>query len=91
MNRYKYIIFFNLFISNKNSQQNGYDFSVYTTESCPKNQTDISKRSFALNCNGNKNYLCVPNQNFTKLLEICYIESITDTLQGETKRFKHKL
>lgn len=91
MNRYKYIIFFNLFISNKNSQQNGYDFSVYTTESCPKNQTDISKRSFALNCNGNKNYLCVPNQNFTKLMEICYIESITDTLQGETKRFKHKL
>lgn len=50
----------------------GYEFPVYTTESCPRNLTKWNERSSFLNCTRGNAYMCVPNENFTELLEFCY-------------------
>lgn len=51
----------------------GYDFPVYTTEFCPRNQSEWSERSSSINCSKSNGYLCLPNENITELLEFCYI------------------
>nr|XP_022308640.1 uncharacterized protein LOC111114568 isoform X2 [Crassostrea virginica] len=51
---------------------NGYKFPVYTTEYCPKNETEWEKRSSAFNCKVNSSYACFPNDEITELLEFCY-------------------
>nr|XP_034309854.1 ankyrin repeat and protein kinase domain-containing protein 1 isoform X2 [Crassostrea gigas] len=51
----------------------GYEFPVYTTKFCPKNQTEWNERSSAISCNESNGYLCLPNENITELLEFCYI------------------
>lgn len=51
----------------------GSTFPVYTTNSCPKNKIEWLKRSIALNCNETNGYMCIPNEKFTQLLELCYI------------------
>lgn len=48
---------------------NGYQFPVYSTESCPKNKIEWLQRSSVLNCTGWKGYMCMPEEN---LLEFCY-------------------
>lgn len=53
----------------------GYDFRVYTAEFCPKNQTEWNERSSAINCTESNGYMCLPNENITKLLEFCYTYS----------------
>ncbi|XP_052692497.1 uncharacterized protein LOC128170765 [Crassostrea angulata] len=50
----------------------GYKFPVYSTELCPRNQTEWNERSVALNCTDKNGYLCLPNENITELLEFCY-------------------
>lgn len=50
----------------------GYDFPVYTTEFCPKNQTEWNERSSAINCTESNGYMCLPSENITMLLEFCY-------------------
>lgn len=50
----------------------GFAYPVYTTEVCPKNLTEWQERSSAFNCNKTNAYMCVPNENFTELLEFCY-------------------
>lgn len=52
----------------------GYDFRVYTTEFCPKNQTEWNERSSAINCTESNGYMCVTNDNITELLEFCYFD-----------------
>lgn len=52
----------------------GYKFPVYSTEFCPRNETEWKKRSTELNCTEKNGYTCLPNQNFTQLLEFCYTE-----------------
>lgn len=52
----------------------GYKFPVYTTESCPRNQTEWSERSSAINCTQSHGYLCLPSENLTELLEFCYFD-----------------
>lgn len=54
-------------------QLNGYEFPVYSTEVCPRNQTEWNARSSAINCTENNGYMCIPNRELTKLLEFCYI------------------
>ncbi|XP_062608120.1 uncharacterized protein LOC134269962 [Saccostrea cucullata] len=49
-----------------------YSFPVYTTVSCPRNQSDWRSRSSAINCTENNGYMCIPNENITQLLEFCY-------------------
>lgn len=52
----------------------GYKFQVIITEMCPKNQTEWSERSSKLNCTIDNAYMCFPNENFTELLEFCYMD-----------------
>ncbi|XP_052692141.1 uncharacterized protein LOC128170406 [Crassostrea angulata] len=49
-----------------------YEFPVYSTKSCPRNQTEWNERSSAINCTKDNGYLCLPNENITELLEFCY-------------------
>lgn len=51
----------------------GYEFPVYSTEVCPRNQTEWNARSSAINCTSNNGYMCIPNRELTKLLEFCYV------------------
>lgn len=53
----------------------GYKFPVYATDSCPRNQTLWKERSAALNCTEKNGFACLPNDDFTELLEFCYIYS----------------
>ncbi|XP_065925466.1 uncharacterized protein [Magallana gigas] len=50
----------------------GYKFPVYSTEFCPRNQTEWNERSSAINCTKDNGYLCFPNEKFTQLLEFCF-------------------
>lgn len=50
----------------------GYEFPVYITESCPRDETEWNKRSDTINCTEDNGYLCLPNENITELLEFCY-------------------
>ena len=50
----------------------GYKFPVWTTKSCPKDKTEWDDRSSLFNCNYESSYACLPNENFTELLEFCY-------------------
>lgn len=51
----------------------GYAFPVYTTESCPKTETEWRQRFSAINCTDSKGYMCTPNENITELIEFCYV------------------
>lgn len=51
----------------------GYAFSVYSTKECPENQAEWKNRSSAINCTESNGYMCLPNENFTDLLEFCYL------------------
>lgn len=51
----------------------GYQFPVYTTNFCPTNKREWDERSSALNCSKDNGYMCIPNENFTELLEFCYV------------------
>lgn len=60
------------FLLTSKEQLHDYEFPVYTTEICPRNQTEWKNRSSALHCTYFKGYMCVPNEDFTTLLEFCY-------------------
>lgn len=51
----------------------GYTFPVYSAEFCPRNRSDWEQMSLAINCTDKNGYMCLPNENFTELLEFCYI------------------
>ncbi|XP_062566926.1 uncharacterized protein LOC134229235 [Saccostrea cucullata] len=50
----------------------GFSFPVYTTTSCPRNQSGWRNRSHDINCTESNGYMCIPNENITQLLEFCY-------------------
>lgn len=52
----------------------GYDFPVYPTKACPTNKGEWNKRSSAINCTEGNGYMCLPNEQFTQLLEFCYVQ-----------------
>eukprot|EP00105_Crassostrea_gigas_P022319 XP_011441790.2 PREDICTED: uncharacterized protein LOC105338389 [Crassostrea gigas] len=58
-------------------QLTGYAFPVYTTGMCPRDETEWIQRSSAINCTKNNGYICIPNENRTELLELCYIYPTT--------------
>lgn len=64
----------------------GYLFPVFLTQMCPKNETEWNERFFAINCTASNGYMCLPNENFTQLLEFCYTEPRIWILKG-TKSF----
>lgn len=47
---------------------------MYSTDFCPKNETEWKTRSNLLNCTEENGYTCLPNEHFTELLEFCYID-----------------
>uniref|UniRef100_A0A8W8NY75 Novel STAND NTPase 3 domain-containing protein n=4 Tax=Magallana gigas TaxID=29159 RepID=A0A8W8NY75_MAGGI len=51
----------------------GYEFPVFSTESCPQNHAEWNERSSIINCTQSNGYTCLPNENFTELLEFCYV------------------
>lgn len=52
----------------------GYAFPVYVTDLCPRNSTEWRQRSLSLNCTETNGYTCIPNEDFTKLLQFCYTD-----------------
>lgn len=62
----------NVYICYFQKKLEGYEFPVFSTEFCPRNQTEWNKRSSAINCNKTNSYMCVPNNNLNQLLEFCY-------------------
>lgn len=54
----------------------GYKFPVFSTLYCPNNETEWSMRSSALNCTKENGYTCLPNENFTELIEFCYTQRL---------------
>lgn len=65
----------------------GYKFPVYSTEFCPRNESEWNKRSSALSCNKTNGYTCLPNENFTELLEFCYTQPFIWIQGGTDKMF----
>ena len=64
---------------------NGYTFPVYTTDHCPRNETEFDKRSSAINCTRSYGYACFPNDNLTLLLEFCHPNVSISIQKGESK------
>lgn len=62
----------------------GYKFPVYTTQSCPSNETEWEARSSVFNCQGESSYACFPNENITELLEFCYPFEVISIHEGKT-------
>lgn len=65
----------------------GYKFPVHSTTFCPGNELEWNKRSSALNCNKTNGYTCLPNENFTELLEFCYTAPFIWIQEGTDKIF----
>lgn len=63
----------------------GYKFPVYSTAFCPRNETEWNERSSDLNCTERNGYTCLPNENFTELLEFCYTEPLIWIQKGIKK------
>lgn len=61
----------------------GYKFPVYSTQACPKNEIEWNRRSLAINCTDSNGYLCLPNENFTELLEFCYTDPLVLIEEGK--------
>lgn len=78
-------------VSNFQRKLDGYNFSVYTTTICPRNETEWTERSSALNCNKSNGYMCLPNENFDELLEFCYIVPFERIQEGKPLFLKLKV
>lgn len=63
---------FSIFLSDECRKLDGYSFPVYTTDFCPRNETEWKARSSTFNCSKDSSYACFPNENITELLEFCY-------------------
>nr|XP_022289105.1 uncharacterized protein LOC111101098 [Crassostrea virginica] len=61
----------------------GYKFPVFTTEFCPRNKTEWTKRSSVYNCTGKSSYACFPNHNISELIEFCFPIPIIPIDKGE--------
>lgn len=47
-------------------------FDVFPVEKCPMCKEDWEMASRRLNCHSTHGYHCVPNKQFTSLIEFCY-------------------
>ncbi|XP_062620858.1 uncharacterized protein LOC134282465 [Saccostrea cucullata] len=50
----------------------GYNFPVHSTNICPMNDKAWSNASLRMHCNDTHGYHCVPDKNFSSLIEFCY-------------------
>lgn len=65
---------------------NGYQFPVYSTDSCPRNKIEWLQRSSVLNCTRWNGYMCMPNEKLTILLEFCYKPPINVIEKGKKEK-----
>lgn len=79
----EHYIYFN-FLSFKKTLD-GYQFPVFQTESCPRNEIEWTGRSSVLNCTKSNGYMCMPSENFTTLLEFCYSQGKVAVENGKKK------
>lgn len=70
---FKGTLLFSILLLYESRKLDGYEFPVYSTEFCPRNQTEWDERLSAINCNASNGYMCLPNRELTQLLEFCYI------------------
>lgn len=49
-----------------------YSFKVFPVENCPMSRESWESASTRLKCNSTQGYHCVPNKQFTSLIEFCY-------------------
>ncbi|XP_062620857.1 uncharacterized protein LOC134282464 [Saccostrea cucullata] len=49
-----------------------YNFPVSSTETCPMNAKEWDDASVRRHCNDTHGYHCVPDKNFSSLIEFCY-------------------
>lgn len=70
---------------------NGYQFPVFQTESCPRNEIEWTGRSSVLKCTKSNGYMCMPSEKFTTLLEFCYNHDKLVIEKGKKKKKKKKL
>lgn len=47
---------------------------MYSTDFCPRNEAEWKERSNILKCTEQNGYTCLPNEQFTELLEFCYTD-----------------
>lgn len=64
----------------------GYQFPVFKTESCPRNEIEWTGRSSVLNCTKSNGYMCMPSEKFTTLLEFCYKHNKLVIPKGKKKK-----
>ena len=55
------------------------DLHWHPVTSCPNNKSETQERSTAINCTEKEFYMCLPSENFTKLMEFCYHAHIGTT------------
>lgn len=64
---------------------------TYVNE-CPKNQTETNRAASKLGCGfdkyGNNQYICLPNNKKTSLVEICYNGVMGTNEKGMSKLMK---
>lgn len=77
-------IYISFFLSLKKTLD-GYQFPVFQTESCPRNETEWTGRSSVLNCTKSNGYMCMPSEKFTILLEFCYSQDKLVIQNGKKK------
>uniref|UniRef100_A0A8W8IHY2 Novel STAND NTPase 3 domain-containing protein n=2 Tax=Magallana gigas TaxID=29159 RepID=A0A8W8IHY2_MAGGI len=82
--------FSSIIVLNTCKKLEGYKFPVYSTEFCPGNESEWNKRSSVLNCNKTNGYTCLPNENFTELLEFCYTAPFIWIQEGVCLYLKRK-
>ena len=67
-------------------KMDGYKFPVYSTNFCPRNETEWNKRASVFNCTGEvSTYACFPNDDITQLIEFCYPLPIIAIPKGKNK------
>lgn len=49
-----------------------YSFEVFPVKNCPMSKESWESASTRLKCNRTQGYHCVPNKQFTSLIEFCY-------------------
>lgn len=53
-------------------QLSEYDFEVFPVQNCPMSKESWKSAAAELKCNKTQGYHCVPNKNYTSLIQFCY-------------------
>lgn len=69
----------------------GYNFPVYSTKHCPRNQTEWNQRSSAIHCSKDNGYVCLPNENITGLLEFCHTYKFILIEEGNHHKVSYRI